>query len=96
MFGLWNFLDRLTMSHKYEVHTQTKGILKFNELPENVYWGQGFQFAEDKNKAFWFGFDNGTCLIPFLDLKGNFIYKEEDVPGINRTSFKIKLDNSWK
>ena len=32
------------MSHKYEVHTKTKGVLKFKELPNNVYWLTRFNF----------------------------------------------------
>ena len=67
------------MSHKYEVHTQTKGILTFDELPKNTYFGQGYPNPSDKNKAFWFGWEtnNILCLIPIIDTKGNFIYKKD-------------------
>jgi len=57
----------------YKVQTQTKGILIFNELPKGTYFGIGYNEAE-RGKAFYFTYDNGTCLIPITDLNGNEIF----------------------
>lgn len=58
----------------YYVNTQTKGILKFNSIPDNAYICEGLQDIKDKGLICWFGFDNGTCLIPFKDSAGNKLY----------------------
>lgn len=63
------------MKHKFEVHTQTKGILKFDEIPKDAYIAEGYQNPNDKNRVYWFGNDNGTCLIPFKTLEGEAVYK---------------------
>jgi hypothetical protein len=61
--------------YQYKVETDTKGTLYFEELPSDVYWGNGSQDPEDKNKAFWYGYDNGTSLISFQTIDGKAVYK---------------------
>lgn len=62
-------------SHKYEVHTRNRGVLKFMDMPTKAYCAEGYQDEKDKNKMYWVGYDNGTCLIPFKDVEGNEVYK---------------------
>ena len=75
IYFIFTFVNRNTMAHKFQVKTETKGVLTFNELPKDVYWGGGFQDPADKDKAFWYGWDRGTCLIPFTTAAGEFVYK---------------------
>ncbi len=54
---------------RYMVNTENRGILYFDELPSNTYFQEGFQDANDKGKAMYYTWDNGTCLIPIIDTK---------------------------
>lgn len=54
---------------KYKVECSSKPDIFFDELPENIYWGHGFQRIEDKNKGFYFHFDDGTCLVPIIEIE---------------------------
>jgi hypothetical protein len=57
---------------RYKVKTETKGILVFEELPENTYFTIGNVGNEPQSKpgeAYLFINDNGTCLIPIKDIK---------------------------
>lgn len=58
---------------QYQVKTETKGLLEFNELPENTYFAAGYQDPNDKGKAYLFIYDNGTLLIPIMEGE-NFVY----------------------
>lgn len=53
----------------YTVTTQHRGILTFPELPKNTYFAEGFNGTE-RGQAFFYTWDNGTCLIPIKDKKG--------------------------
>jgi hypothetical protein len=60
---------------RYMVKTQNRGILYFDELPQDTYYCGGFQDANDKGKAMLYTWDNGTCLIPIIDtLTGQQVY----------------------
>lgn len=48
------------------------GKVYFDELPKDTYFAIGVN-GTVKNQAFWFGFDSGTCLIPFLHTSDNSI-----------------------
>ena len=67
----------LAITSRYYIDTQTKGRLFFESLPEEptLYWAEGFQDASNKDQAFWYGYDGGTCLIPFRDMRGEKVYK---------------------
>ena len=57
---------------RYKVETETKGILVFEELPENTYFAFGNIGNAPQSKpgeAYLFINDNGTCLIPIKDIK---------------------------
>jgi hypothetical protein len=67
--------NQIDPKYKYKVETDTKGTLYFEELPSDVYWGNGSQDPEDKNRAFWYGYDNGTSLISFQTIDGKAVCK---------------------
>jgi hypothetical protein len=54
---------------KYKVECSSKPDIFFDEIPENVYWCEGLQNPDDKNKGCWFHFDNGTCLAPIIEIE---------------------------
>ena len=54
---------------KYIVKCDSKPDILFDEIPENVYWAEGFQDESDKNKGYYFHFDNGTCLAPIIEIE---------------------------
>ena len=64
---------------RYYVDTATKGRLFFETLPTDntLYWGEGFQDPTDFEKAFFYTWDTGTCLIPFRRMDGAFVYKQD-------------------
>lgn len=86
-------IDQNDTKYKYKVETDSKGILYFERLPDEIYWGSGYQDPKDENKAFWFGFDNGTSLIPFKTLEGDFVYKGDNkkTSVANSQSQRIRL-----
>lgn len=84
--------NQIDPKYKYKVETDTKGTLYFEELPSDVYWGNGSQDPEDKNKAFWYGYDNGTSLISFQTIDGQFIYKGEIKKTSEKSSHNDKID----
>jgi len=51
---------------RYIVKTKNRGILEFNELPDDVYYAEGISDME-KDTAWLFIWDEGTCLIPIID-----------------------------
>ena len=52
---------------RYKVKTGTRGDLFFNVLPKGTYFQGGYQDINDKGKAMFFTWDNGTCLIAIID-----------------------------
>lgn len=63
-------MDWKLSSAKYFCITHRQ-VLLFPELPNNTYFLGGYQDEADKGKATYFTFDNGTCLIPIVDIKTN-------------------------
>lgn len=82
--------------HKYEVHTESKGVLKFIDIPKGAYCASGCQDEKDKNKMYWFGFDNGTCLISFNDVNGNNVYKTPQGTYVPSTEYFNNNSNTQK
>lgn len=82
--------------HKYEVHTETKGVLKFVDMPKSAYCASGYQDRNDENKMYWFGFDNGTCLISFNDVNGNNVYKTPQGTYVSSTEYFNNNSNTPK
>lgn len=54
---------------KYKVECSSKPDIFFDEIPKDVYWAEGFQNPEDKDKGYLFHFDNGTCLTPIKEIE---------------------------
>ena len=54
---------------RYAVHTDTRGILEFDTLPNKTYFLGGYRDESDKGKATLFCLDGGTCLRPIIDTK---------------------------
>jgi hypothetical protein len=57
----------------YFVKTQQKGMLKFETLPSGTYFAMGVTAHAPAGQAFYFTWDNGTCLIPILDKDNKII-----------------------
>lgn len=55
---------------RYYCKTSTKGTLYYDELPKDAYFAMGFN-GTIAGEVFWFGWDNGTCLIPICHCKSN-------------------------
>jgi len=53
----------------FTVKTEKRGVLTFSELPKNTYFAEGFNGTKP-GQAFYHTWDNGTCLIPIKDKKG--------------------------
>ena len=64
------------MSNKFQVTTETKGVLYFSELPKNTYFLEGSRDINEKGQAFYYTFDNGTCLIPIIGIKTGKVYTD--------------------
>ncbi len=57
---------RPEITPRYIVKTKNRGILEFNELPDNTYYAEGISDME-KDTAWLYTWDEGTCLIPIID-----------------------------
>jgi len=52
---------------RYIVKTKNRGILEFNELPDDVYYAEGLSKDVEEGTAWLYTWDEGTCLIPIID-----------------------------
>ena len=47
----------------FTVKTEKRGVLTCPQLPKNTYFAEGFNGTKP-GQAFYYTWDNGTCLIP--------------------------------
>ena len=73
-----------TINHPQEVKElpafyidKRSGRVYYESLPKDTYYAMGVN-GTVKNQAFWFGFDSGTCLIPFCHTCDNSIVIKND------------------